>query len=257
MNTEHVTTQLSDRVELIRFNRPDKKNALTQAMYAQMADSLAAADQDPGVRVIVLTGTADCFTAGNDIADFLKQPPSGQDAPVLRFMHALSTLRKPVVAAINGPAVGIGTTLLLHVDLAYAGENARFHMPFVNIGICPEYASTYLLPRLIGHVQACELLMLAQPFSADKALEARLVNAVLPDGEVFEHAMQQARQLAQQPPQALRTTKALLRRWTQDTVSQSIEVEAQHFGPMLRDAEALEALTAFMQKRAPDFSRFD
>lgn len=256
MSTEHIVTELQDHVLTIRLNRPDKKNALTQAMYTAMAEALLKADTDDAVRSILFTGTPDCFCSGNDIQDFLQMPPSSKDAPVARFMLALASARKPVVAALNGPAVGVGTTLLLHVDLAYAGESTRFHMPFVNIGICPEFASSLLLPQMIGHAQAAELVMLAEPFTAQKALECKLINAVLPNDQVLEHARAKAVKLAQQPPQALRTTKALLRRWTSARIEEAILAEADQFMPMLKGPEALEALTAFLQKRKPDFSKF-
>lgn len=257
MSNEHILTELQDRVFTLRLNRPDKKNALTQAMYTAMADAVEKADQDEDVRVILITGTDDCFSSGNDLQDFLSLPPTTPDAPVLRFMLALSKVQKPVVAALNGPAVGIGTTILFHVDLAYAGETTRFHMPFVNIGICPEYASSLLLPRNIGHVQAAELVMLAEPFTAARALECKLINAVLPNDQVLAHARAKALKLAQQPPQALRTTKMLLKKWDRAQVAEAILFEAQHFGAMLKGAEAREAVTAFIQKRKPDFSAFN
>lgn len=258
MSTDLILCDVADGVMTIRLNRPDKKNALTQAMYTALAEACVQADRDPAVRSVVLTGTPDCFCSGNDIADFLKAPLADEDAPVIRFMMALAGVAKPVVAALNGPAIGVGTTLLLHVDLAYAGESTRFQLPFVNIGICPEYASTYLMPRMIGHVQAAELLLLGEPFSAAQALDARLINAVLPDGEVQAHARAQARKLAQKPPAALRTSKALLKRWRGgDFLREVILKEAEHFGAMLHDAEAKEALTAFLEKRKPDFSRFN
>lgn len=256
MSTQHILCDVADGVMTIRLNRPEKKNALNQAMYTAMADALRNADQDGTVRAILLTGTDDCFCSGNDIQDFLEMPPAGEDAPVLRFMRALAEARKPVVAAVNGPAVGVGTTLLFHVDLAYAGESARFHMPFVNIGICPEFASSYLLPQMIGHAHAAELVMLAEPFSAARALECKLINAVLPDAQVYAHARAKAVKLAQQPPNALRTTKMLLKRWNAPRVAEAIMFEAQHFMPMLGGPEAREALTAFIQKRKPDFSKF-
>lgn len=256
MSTEHILTSVEDRVLTIRLNRPEKKNALTQAMYTAMADSLRHADQDASVRAILIAGTRDCFCSGNDLQDFLDVPPTGEDAPVLRLMRALAEARKPVVAALNGPAVGLGTTLLFQVDLAYAGETTRFHMPFVNIGICPEFASSYLLPRMIGHAHAAELLMLAEPFTAARALECKLINAVLPDAQVHEHARAKALKLAQQPPNALRTTKMLLKRWNVPTVNDAIAFEALHLMSMLKGPEALEAISAFMQKRKPDFSKF-
>jgi enoyl-CoA hydratase/carnithine racemase len=256
MSTEHILTDLSDGILTIRLNRPEKKNALTHAMYTALADALKRADEDPAVRVALITGTPDCFCSGNDLEDFLNMPPASEEPPVLRFMKGMAGLSKPVIAALNGPAVGIGTTILFHVDLAYAGETTRFHLPFVNIGICPEYASTYLLPRMIGHPQAAELMLLAEPFTAAKALDCRLINAVLPDAEVYACARGKALRLAQQPPGALRTTKMLLRRWNLPTVNEAIVVEAERFMSMLKGPEALEALSAFMQKRKPDFSKF-
>ncbi len=256
MSTEQILTHVEDRVLTVRLNRPDKKNALTQAMYTRLAEIFSGVDADPDVRVALITGTADCFSSGNDLQDFLNLPPAGPDAPVLRFMRALAGVTKPVVAAVNGPAVGIGTTLLFHADLAYAGESTRFHLPFVNIGICPEYASSLLLPRMIGHVQAAELVMLAEPFTAARALDARLINAVLPDAEVYAHARAKAVKLAQQAPGALRITKMLLKRWTQAQVTEAIDFEAEHFMAMLQGAEAREALGALTAKRKPDFSAF-
>lgn len=255
--TDLIQTSLQDRVLTLRINRADKKNALTQAMYAALADALKDAETNNDVRVVLFAGAPDAFSAGNDLQDFLKNPPKGDDAPVARFMRTLAAFPKPVVAAVNGVAVGIGVTLLLHSDLVYAGQNARLQMPFVNIGICPEFASTYILPRLMGHVRAVELAMLGEPFTAAKALEYGLVNAVLPDAELEAHALERARKLAQQPPNALRVTKRLLKRWTLETAQEAIKLEADHFIPMLSQPEALEAMGAFMQKRKPDFSRFN
>jgi enoyl-CoA hydratase/carnithine racemase len=251
-----VQTTLKDRVLTVRLNRADKKNALTQEMYSAMADAVKGAAADAEVRVLVFAGSPDAFCAGNDLQDFLKNPPKGQDAPVARFMRELAVFPKPVIAAVNGVAVGIGVTLMLHSDLVYVGQGARLQMPFTSIGICPEFASTYLLPRLMGNVRAAELTLFGEPFTAAKALEYGLVNAVLPEGEVEAHAQERAAKLAQQPPNALRVTKKLLRRWSQETALQAMEVEAEHFVPMLGLPEALEAMTAFMQKRKPDFSRF-
>lgn len=257
MSNPHILTDIQDRIFTLRINRPDKKNALNQAMYSAMADAVEQADRDPAVRVLLITGTDDCFCSGNDMADFLRLPDPTPDAPVLRFMLALSKVRKPVIAALNGPAVGIGTTILFHVDLAYAGETTRFHMPFVNIGICPEYASSLFLPRNLGHVQAAELVMLAEPFTAARALDCKLINAVLPNDQVLAHARAQALKLADKPPHALRTTKMLLRKWDGERATESIMFEAEHFTAMLKGPEAREAVTAFMEKRKPDFSRFE
>lgn len=253
---ELIETERAQRVLTLRLNRPEKKNALTQAMYSNLADALTAAGDDAEVRVVLFAGAGDSFTSGNDIQDFLKTPPAGGESPVARFMTALAEFPKPVVAAVKGHAVGIGTTLLLHCDLVYAGAGARLQMPFVNIGICAEFASSYLLPKIMGHTRAAELLLFGEPFSAAQAHALGLVNAVLPDGEVEAHAMTRARKLANQPPNAVRVTKKLLRHWDRQRIAEAIRYEAEHFLPMLRQGEALEALTAFTEKRAPDFSRF-
>lgn len=252
----HVTTDLSDRILTIRMTRFEKKNALTGAMYSALDQAIARAEADPQVRVILLAGSSDCFTSGNDLADFLQNPPSSTDSPVAGFMRQLANAKKPVVAAASGIAVGIGVTLLTHCDLVYLGAKTRLHMPFVNIGICPEFASSYLMPRIMGHQRAAELLLLGEPFDAAKALEYGLVNAVVPNEEVEARAREAALRLAAQPPAALRTSKALLKRWRGDLVQEAIRVEAEHFMPMLKQEEAKEAMSAFMEKRKPDFSRF-
>ncbi len=250
------TTQI-DGVLTLRINRPDKKNALTQAMYSSMADIIEAAATEPAVRVLLFVGTDGVFTSGNDIKDFINVPLTSEDSPVARFMKALAVFPKPAVASVSGLAIGIGVTMLLHCDLVYVGKSTRLQMPFVNIGICPEYASSYLLPRIMGHQRAAELVLFGDPFTAQTALECGLVNAVLEDDAVDAHALERATRLAQQAPNAVRVTKKLLKRWRQDVVEEAIVIEADHFVPMLREPEALEAMTAFMQKRKPDFSRFN
>jgi len=256
MSDTHITTTLNERVLTLRMNRLDKKNALTMTMYSAMAEALNAAASNPDVRVVVITGHADCFTAGNDLGDFMNNPPSSGDSPVSNFMKALSTFEKPVVAAVGGVAVGIGVTMLLHCDLVYCGEKTKLNMPFVSLGICPEFASSYVLPRLMGHVRAAELLLLGEAFGADKALQYGLVNAVLPNDQVEATAVAKAQQMAALAPVAVRTTKMLLKKWNNDTAGEAIQHEASHFMPMLKGAEAIEAFTAFMQKRKADFSKF-
>lgn len=244
------------RILTLRFNRPDKKNALTHAMYDAAAAALKSAGEDPEVRVVLFAGQPDCFTAGNDLGEFLKSPPASTDSPVGRFMQALFTFEKPVVAAPCGLAVGIGVTLLLHCDLIYCGQATRFHMPFVSLGACPEFAASYVLPRLMGHPRAAELLMLARPFNAEEAVALGIVNAALPNTEVESHARAKALELAAQPPNALKVTKRLMRQWSRETAERAIAVEGEHFMPMLTQPEAREAFMAFAQKRKPDFSRF-
>lgn len=255
MSDNPIQATVADGVLTVRINRPDKKNALTQAMYASMADAIDAAADESAVRVLLFTGTGGIFTGGNDIKDFLSTPPVTADSPVLRFMRTLAAFPKPAVASVTGLAIGIGVTLLLHCDLVYVGRNTRLQMPFVNIGICPEYASTYLLPRIMGHQRAAELVLFGDPFTAQTALECGLVNAVLDDDAVDAHALERAIRLAQQSPKAVHITKKLLKHWRQDVIAEAITVEAEHFTAMLREPEAVEAMTAFMQKRKPDFSR--
>ena len=253
--TGHVVTETAGGVLTLRLNRPDKKNALLSVMYAEVAAALNAAAADNGVRVAVITGTADSFSAGNDLKDFLDNPPTTPDAPVFRFMQALAHFPKPVIAAVNGIAVGVGTTLLLHCDLVYAVHGAKFQMPFVNIAIVPEFASTLLLPRLVGHVRAAELLMFGEAFTAEKALALGLVNAVVSPDELMPLVNARAAALAAKPPAALRQTKALLRARVHE-ITECMAVENKVVGERLTSAEFKEAATAFFEKRAPDFSKF-
>jgi enoyl-CoA hydratase/carnithine racemase len=251
----HVVTETAGGVLTLRFNRPEKKNALLVGMYGDAADILKAAAADPTVRVIVITGTADSFTAGNDLKDFLENPPLNADAPVFRFMHGLANMQKPVIAAVNGLAIGIGTTLLMHCDLAYAVAGAKFQMPFVNIAIVPEFASSLLLPRLVGHVRAAELLLLGDAFTAEKAFNLGLINAVVAPEQLMPTVMQKAQALAAKPPAALRQSKALLRGHMNE-ITARIGVENDGIAERLVTPEFKEAATAFFEKRAPDFSKF-
>ncbi len=242
-------------VTTLTLNRLQRKNSLTAAMYGQLADALAQAAEDTQVRVVVIQGHETIFSAGNDIGDFLNNPPASEDAPVFRFLRGISGFAKPLVAAVCGPAVGVGTTLLLHCDLIYAGDNAAFSTPFVNLGLCPEAASSLLMPRLMGHPRAAEALLLGEPFSAESALEWGLVNRIVPPTEVNALAQQQARRLASKPMSSLLETKRLMKLSTQSEVAQRMGQEALIFGRMLGEPAAREAFTAFMDKRLPDFSK--
>ena len=182
-NTTDILAHAEGGVLTITFNRLDRKNSITSAMYGAMADAIEGAEKDAAVRVVVLQGHETIFSAGNDIGDFLNQPPAGQDSPVFRFLRAIATFPKPLVAAVCGPAVGIGTTLLFHCDLVFAGDNAAFSLPFVNLGLCPEAASSLLVPQMFGYHRAAEALLLGEPFMAEAAQEAGLVNRVLPPTE--------------------------------------------------------------------------
>jgi len=239
----------------ISFNRLARKNSITSDMYAAMADAMQAATSDATIRVVVIQGDETIFSAGNDIGDFLEKPPSGEDAPVFRFLRNISTCPKPVIAAVNGPAVGIGTTLLFHCDLVYAGDNAAFSMPFVNLGLCPEAASSLLVPQMFGYHRAAEALLLGEAFFAEAALEVGLVNKILPPTETNAFAQAQARKLAAKPLSALVETKRLMKGGQANAVAHRMAEEGQSFGRMLREPAAREAFTAFMEKRKPDFSK--
>ena len=261
MSADHplIITELLDGVLRVEIRRPEKKNALTGPMYAQLADAFEAAERNPEVRVVLIHGQPGMFTAGNDLTDFLEHPPVTEDPPppVFRFLRGFPKLSKPLVAAVSGVAVGIGTTLLLHCDLVYAGESARFQLPFVKLGLCPEAASSLLLPVLAGHVRAAEILLLGEPFGADQAREIGLINAILPDARVLDHAMAQARKLAAQPAASVRLTKQLMKRAQAALVEDTMREEGRHFRTRLISPEAKEAFTAFFEKRKPDFSRFN
>ena len=242
-------------ITTITLNRLEKKNSFTQAMYTACAEALEAARDDAGVRVVVFQGDATIFSAGNDIGDFLSHPPSPESAPVFRFLRALATFPKPVVAAVCGPAVGIGTTMLMHCDLVYAGDNAAFSMPFVNLGLCPEAGSSLLVPQMMGQHRAAEALLLGEPFMAEAALEVGLVNRVVPPTEANAVAQAQARKLAAKPLGSLVETKRLLKQSQMPQVLARMDEEAQSFARMLGEPAAKEAFTAFMEKRRPDFSQ--
>ncbi len=250
-----ILTHTDAGVMTITFNRLDKKNSITSSMYAAMADAVAQAGADPAVRVVVFQGHESIFSAGNDIGDFLNQPPSTQESPVFRFLRGIATFEKPLLAAVAGPAVGIGTTMLFHCDLVYAGDNAAFSMPFVNLGLCPEAASSLLAPRMFGYHRAAEALLMGEPFFAEAAQEVGLVNRVVPPTEVNGYAQAQARKLAAKPLSSLIATKRLMKGGDQQAVLQKMDEEGQSFGRMLREPAAKEAFGAFMEKRKPDFSK--
>ena len=253
---ETIQRSIQDGILLLQFNRPEKKNAVNLAMYAALADGIERAGSDNAVRVIVLTGAGGCFTSGNDIADFESGSLAEEPSPAMRFLTALFLAQKPVIAAVSGPAIGIGTTMLLHCDLVYAGTNAVFQLPFVNLGLCPEAGSSLLLPRLAGYQRAAELLLLGEPFSAEAAREAGIVNALCPDEQVLETAMASARKVAALPPAAVRLTKSLLKRSMATALRETMTEEAELFKKRLQSPEAAEAFAAFREHRKPDFSKF-
>lgn len=251
-----IKTATLDGVATIEIARPEKKNALTQAMYQAMADSIHAAQADGAVRAILLTGQPGIFTSGNDIEDFMQRPPQGEDSAVFQFMKALLGCDKPVVAAVTGAAIGIGTTLLLHCDFVYVSDEARLAMPFVGLGLVPEFASSLLVPELMGARRAAEKLLLGDPFTPEQAVECGIANAVLPATEVVNHARRVAERFKTLPPGAVRDSKRLMHGPRRERLLQVISEEARLFGQRLRSPEAMEAFQAFFQKRQPDFSKF-
>ena len=241
-------------VATIEIARPEKKNAITGAMYLQMAAALDAARLDAAVRAVLITGQPGIFTSGNDIEDFMQRPPG--EPPAVVFMRALMGCDKPVIAAVTGAAIGIGTTLLLHCDFVFVSDEARLAMPFVSLGLVPEFASSLIVPQLMGNVRAAEKLLLGEPFSGADAVECGIANAVLPANEVVPHARRIAERFNALPPGAVRDTKALMRRARDKLALETIAVEGELFATRLRSPEAQEAFGAFFQKRKPDFSKF-
>ena len=241
----------------ISIQRPERKNALTHAMYTAINQAFEHAEATASVRAVLITGTEDCFTAGNDMVDFLQSPPIGDQAPVMIFLGKLATFSKPLIAAVNGPAVGVGTTMLLHCDLVYLGESAKLQMPFTSLGLCPEAGSSYLLPILMGHQRAAELLMLGETINARRACELGIANAVLADAHYQAHARKQAARVVAQPAAAVRLTKQLMREPFAATLRAHMKTEGDAFGKRLVSPEAREAMQAFMEKRKADFSKFD
>jgi enoyl-CoA hydratase/carnithine racemase len=247
--TELIAVDVADRVMRIRLNRPDKKNAINGAMYAAMTAALGRACEDDQVRAVLFVGSETCFTSGNDIRDFVN--PSG--AGGTDFIKALPLVNKPMIAAVAGPAVGIGTTLLLHCDLVYASENAYLRMPFVDLGLVPEAGSTLLLPRIIGHQRASELFLLGETLTPARACAWGLVNEVVATGQVEAHALAKAKLLATRAPAAVQATRRLLRRAESASIAETIDLELADFMARLQSPEAREALQAFLQKRPPKF----
>jgi len=253
--TQHVHVTTAEHVTTIRLDRPDKKNAITIEMYAALGAALEAAAGDAAVRAVVLAGSRDCFTAGNDLGDFVRAAQGGGDTtPALRFLRTIAGFDKPLIGAVAGVAIGIGTTMLLHCDLIYAAPSARFRTPFVDLALVPEAGSSILLPALIGDRRAAQLLLLGDTLDAPTALAWGLINGVVDDPDAAAAAA--ARKLAGCAPGALRATKALTRRATRDAVAEAMRIEGEAFAERLRSPEAMEAFQAFLARRAPDFSRF-
>ena len=252
--SEHIAITRTGHVLEVRLNRPEKKNALTRAMYNAMADAFDTADRDPAIRVVLLTGTGDTFTSGNDIKDFQTRAADGVEGAGSRFLPTISTMQTPLLAAVNGAAVGVGTTMLAHCDLIVAARSARFVMPFTSLGLVPEAASSLLFPRLLGLQRASALLLLGEAMDADTALQCGFVNRVVDDAALMDAARDMAKRLAMLPPEAVRLTKRLIRHGAPDVAGRIAE-ELALFRERLGSPEAKEAFAAFMEKRTPDFSR--
>ena len=252
-----IKTTLGNHVATIEIDRPQKKNAITGEMYLALAQAVRDANANTAVRCVLITGQPGVFTAGNDLEDFMRNAGGdGGELPSVAFMRALVACEKPVIAAVTGLAVGIGTTMLLHCDLVYVSQDARLSMPFVGLGLVPEFASSLVLPALVGHAKAAEMLLLGEPFGAEQAVALGLANAALPAGDVFEHARRTAERFNALAPSAVRETKKLLKQPRTDAVLRAIAAEVAVFSDRLGSPEAREALTAFFEKRKPDFSRF-
>jgi len=250
-----ILTERSGSILRITLNRPAKKNAMTSSMYTTMAQILNNVENEDDVLVVLWDGAGDSFSAGNDLEDFLKHPPGPGESPQAQLANALLNFDKPLIAAVKGVAIGGGTTLLTHCDFVFAGESARFQLPFVNLGLVPEFGSTWSLPARSGQIRAAELIMLGQPFDAKVAAEIGLVTRVVPDEKLLATATETAEKLAAKPPGALQACKRLIKQSSRDQILQAIKVENEEFASRVRSAEAKEAFTAFLEKRAPDFKK--
>ncbi len=246
-----ILTERSGSILKVQLNRPAKKNAITTAMYVALAEALETAAKDDATRVVLIHGAGDSFTAGNDLEDFVKNPPGPGESPQMRLFAALNGFDKPIVAAVHGVAVGFGTTMLVHCDFVYAGESARFITPFIDLALVPEMGSSFGLPALVGWRPAAEMLLLGTPFGAGRAEQVGLVTAVVPDQAVLETATQAAKKLAEKPADALRASKKLLKRGIREDLDEAGRLEVEEFAVRVRSAEARQAFEAFFHQRRP------
>jgi len=250
-----IVTERSGSILSVQLNRPEKKNAMTSSMYITMAGVLDDAARDEQVRVVLWHGAGDSFSAGNDLEDFMKNPPGPGQSPQAQLINGLINFEKPLIAAVRGAAIGGGTTMLAHCDFVYAGESAKFQVPFVNLGLVPEFGSSYLLPLRFGYVRAAALILLGLPFDALRAAELGLVTQVVPDQMVLATATETARKLASKPAGALQASKRLMKRSFREQIKAAMKAENEEFSVQIRSQDAKEALTAFLEKRAPDFTK--
>jgi enoyl-CoA hydratase/carnithine racemase len=252
---DDIVTEHTESVLRVQFNRPTKRNAMTAAMYLSLASIFNEAEKDENTRVVLWHGAGDSFCAGNDIDDFLKNPPGPGESPQARLMEALINFDKPLVVAVHGAAIGGGTTMLLHCDFIYAGESTKFQMPFINLAIVPEFGSSCAVPARIGHVRAAELILLGAPFDARRAAELGLVTQVISDKEVLARATETAGKLAAKPARALQASKRLMKQPFREQIKAAMKAENEEFSVQVRSEDAREAFTAFLEKRRPDFTR--
>jgi enoyl-CoA hydratase/carnithine racemase len=250
-----IIVERSDTILRIELNRPAKKNAMTASMYATLTDVFNSACKDDSTRVVIWHGAGDSFCAGNDVEDFLKNPPGPGESPQARLMKALIDFDKPLIAAVQGAAIGGGTTMLLHCDFVYAGESAKFQMPFVNLAVVPEFGSSYALPARIGYIRAAELILLGLPFDARRAADLGLATQIVPDQNLLPTATETARKLAAKAPGAMRASKRLLKLSFRNQIKAATKAENEEFSAQVRSEDAKEAFTAFLEKRPPHFGK--
>jgi enoyl-CoA hydratase/carnithine racemase len=252
---DDIVTEGAGSILQVQLNRPTKRNAMTSAMYVALAGIFTKAANDDNTRVVLWHGAGDSFCAGNDIEDFLKNPPGPGESPQAGLMKAFVNFDKPIVAAVRGAAIGGGTTMLTHCDFVYAAENAKFQMPFINLALVPEFGSSYSVPARIGHLRAAEIILLGTPFDAGRAAELGLVTEVVSDVDVLARATETARKLASKPATALQASKRLIKQPFREQVKAAMKAENEEFSVQVRSADAKEALAAFLEKRKPDFTR--
>jgi enoyl-CoA hydratase/carnithine racemase len=252
---DEIVTEHAAGILRVQLNRPTKRNAMTSAMYLSLASIFNDAANDENTRVVLWYGAGDSFCAGNDIEDFLKNPPGPGQSPQARLMEALVNFDKPLVAAVHGAAIGGGTTMLTHCDFIYAGESTKFQMPFINLAVVPEFGSSCSVPARIGHVRAAELILLGGPFDARRAAELGLVTQALPDKDVMARATETAGKLAAKPAAALQASKRLMKQPFREQIKAAMKAENEEFSAQVRSEDAKEAFTAFLEKRKPDFTR--
>jgi enoyl-CoA hydratase/carnithine racemase len=252
---DDIVTERSGSILRVQLNRPAKRNAMTARMYATLADVFNDAARDERTRVVLWHGAGESFSAGNDVEDFLKNPPGPGDSPQARLMNALLDFGKPLVAAVHGAAIGGGTTMLTHCDFVYAGESTKFQMPFINLALVPEFGSSWSVPARIGHIRAAELILLGLPFDAKRAADLGIVTRVVPDQDVLAAATETAQHLATKPVGALQASKRLMKRPFHEQITAAIRSENEEFSVQVRSGDAKEALAAFLEKRRPNFAQ--